>query len=95
MESDNLFRKVSKMDSRKDAQIFVNFKISSYIINIQYYIKHHYNPDKGYRIFALDYNRYSDLDDSVGYWLAYPSPLNTMKTRVQYSAELRIRPKFY
>ena len=37
-------------------------------------------------------NRKSDLDDSAGYWLVYPSPTDTGKTRVEYSVDLRIGP---
>ena len=80
----------TKIYSKKDGHIFVNFTISAYMVDIQYYIKHDYKPDKGYMTFTLDYNRCSDLDDSVGYWLVYPSPSDTMKTRVEYSVVLRI-----
>ena len=70
--------------------IYVDFVISSYGINVQYYINHFYNPSKGYMTWQLDYSRESDLDDSTGYWLVYPSPLDSSKTRVEYSVDLRI-----
>ena len=64
---------------------------SSWGFEVQYYIKHDYQPSKGYMTWTLDYSRESDLDDSTGYWLVYPSPLDPSKTRVEYSVDLRIK----
>ena len=72
--------------------IYVDFTISVYMVDIQYFIKHDYHPEKGSMTWTLDYNRKSDLDDSAGYWLVYPSPADTGKTRVEYSVDLRIGP---
>ena len=72
--------------------IYVDFTISVYMVDIQYFIKHDYQPEKGSMTWTLDYNRKSDLDDSAGYWLVYPSPADTGKTRVEYSVDLRIGP---
>ena len=72
--------------------IYVDFTISVYMVDIQYFIKHDYQPEKGCMTWTLDYNRKSDLDDSAGYWLVYPSPADTGKTRVEYSVDLRIGP---
>lgn len=72
--------------------IYVDFIISVYMVDIQYFIKHDYQPEKGSMTWTLDYNRKSDLDDSAGYWLVYPSPADTGKTRVEYSVDLRIGP---
>lgn len=71
--------------------IFVDFVISSWGFDVQYYCKHDYQPSKGYMTWTLDYSRESDLDDSTGYWLVYPSPLDPSKTRVEYSVDLRIK----
>ena len=71
--------------------LFVDFTISSWGFEVQYYIKHDYQPSKGYMTWTLDYSRESDLDDSTGYWLVYPSPLDPNKTRVEYSVDLRIK----
>jgi hypothetical protein len=62
------------------------------MVDVQYYIKHDYQPEKGSMTWTLDYSRKSDLDDSAGYWLVYPSPVDTSKTRVEYSVDLRIAP---
>ena len=77
--------------SKNGNDIFVDFVISSWGFDVQYYIKHDYNPSKGYMTWTLDYSRESDLDDSTGYWLVYPSPLDPSKTRVEYSVDLRIK----
>ena len=75
----------------KGNEILVDFVISSWGFDVQYYIKHDYQPTKGYMTWTLDYTRESDLDDSTGYWLVYPSPLDPNKTRVEYSVDLRIK----
>ena len=72
--------------------IYVDFTISVFMVNVQYYIKHDYQPEKGCMTWTLDYSRKSDLDDSTGYWLVYTSPTDTGKTRVEYSIALRIGP---
>ena len=35
---------------------------------LTYYLVLRYEPRKQSMVFRLDYSRYSDLDDSVGYW---------------------------
>ncbi len=75
----------------KGNEILVDFVISSWGFDVQYYVKHDYQPTKGYMTWTLDYTRESDLDDSTGYWLVYPSPLDPNKTRVEYSVDLRIK----
>ena len=72
--------------------IYVDFIISVYMVDIQYFIKHDYQSEKGSMTWILDYNRKSDLDDSAGYWLVYLSPADTGKTRVEYSVDLSIGP---
>ena len=76
---------------KEGADIYADFVISTWGVEVQYYIKHNYVPTKGYMTWALDYNRESDLDDSTGYWLVYPSPIDPNKTRVEYSVDLRIK----
>ena len=84
---------LSKVETyaKKGNDLFVDFTISSWGFEVQYYIKHDYQPNKGYMTWTLDYSRESDLDDSTGYWLVYPSPLDPSKTRVEYSVDLRIK----
>ena len=77
--------------TKTDNEISADFIISTWGVTVQYYITHQYHPDKGYLTWTLDYSRESDLDDSTGYWLVYPSPLDPNKTRVEYSVDLRIK----
>ena len=69
----------------------MDFVISTWGVTVEYYVKHDYQPQKGYMTWTLDYTRESDLGDSTGYWLVYPSPLDPSKTRVEYSVDLRIQ----
>ena len=67
------------------------------MISVEYFIKHNLHEKEGYVTWTLDYSRESDLDDSTGYWLLYPSPDNPDHTRVEYSVDIRIKgwiPKF-
>jgi len=66
-------------------EILVDFTLSAMMISVQYYIDHSYYPDQGYLTWTLDYSKQSDLDDSTGYWLVYPSPDDPTKSRVEYS----------
>ena len=79
-----------KESSGAEQLIYGDFIISSMMMNIQYYIKHTYSPEKNLITWTLDYSKESDLDDSTGYWLVYPSPENPQKTRVEYSVDLRV-----
>jgi ribosome-associated toxin RatA of RatAB toxin-antitoxin module len=79
---------VYKSDSQS---IYARFIISTMMIKVEYFIHHKLNKDKGYLTWTLDYARESDLDDSIGYWLIYPSPADPQKTRVEYSVNIRIK----
>ena len=76
----------------EEQNILVDFTLSVYLVDVQYYIKHDYQPNKGAMTWTLDYNRKSDLNDSAGHWLVYTSPADTAKTRVEYSVALIIGP---
>ena len=84
---------IAKCDiyKKEGNDIYADFVISTWGVEVQYYIKHNYAPTKGYLTWELDYSRESDLDDSTGYWLVYPSPIDPSKTRVEYSVDLRIK----
>ena len=71
-------------------EILVDFTLSAMMISVQYYIDHSYHPEQGYLTWTLDYSKHSDLDDSTGYWLVYPSPDDPSKSRVEYSVDLRV-----
>ena len=69
----------------------VTFELSVLGMDVIYYIDHDYFPDKGLLTWTLDYSRESDVDDSTGYWLVYPSPDSPGKTRVEYTVDLRLK----
>ena len=81
--------KCEKYDT-KGEHVYVDFVISTWGVTVQYYVDHIYRPQDGYMTWTLDYTRESDLDDSTGYWLVYPSPLDPNKTRVEYTVDLRV-----
>jgi carbon monoxide dehydrogenase subunit G len=89
----NWIEELSKCEEYKRSgdHIYVDFLISTWVMDVQYYVDHTYRPQDGYMTWTLDYSRQSDLDDSTGYWLVYPSPLDSSKTRVEYSVDLRIK----
>ena len=59
-------------------------------MKFKYFVKHTYDPAQRCMVFCLDYDRQSDLDDSVGYW--YVQPGATRNTcRVFYSCECKLR----
>ncbi len=71
--------------------IKTRFQLSGLGFSYEYYIDHVYRPDRGYMTWTLDYDRQSDLDDSVGYWFVEPHPSKQGWTRVYYSVELALK----
>jgi len=69
----------------------VTFELGVFGMDITYYIDHDYFPAKGLLTWTLDYSRTSDVDDSTGYWLVYPSPDSPGQTRVEYTVDLRLK----
>ena len=67
------------------------FNLSVMLTDVTYYIDHHHQPAKGYLTWHLDYTRESDIDDSTGYWLVYPTPGYEGWTRVEYTVDLRLK----
>jgi len=57
----------------------------------EYFIDHTYRPDLGYMTWTLDYDRQSDLDDSVGYWFVERHPTKEGWSRLYYSVELTLK----
>ena len=69
----------------------VTFELSVLGMDVIYYLDHDYFPEKGYLSWTLEYSRESDVDDSTGYWLVYPSPDSPGQTRVEYTVDLRLK----
>jgi len=61
------------------------YKITAAGFGITYFIKHVYEPKKHCMTFHLDYDRCSELSDTVGYW--YVESLGDGWCRVYYSTE--------
>jgi len=76
---------------RTGDQIYVHFLIKTMGISVEYFIKHTHNASAGHLTWTLDYSRESDLDDSTGYWLVYPTPNRDGYTRVEYTVDLRVK----
>lgn len=76
---------------RSGTEVKVRFKLKIMGKDVEYYIDHERRADKGYVTWQLDYSRESDIDDSTGYWLVYPSPAREGYTRVEYTVDLRLK----
>jgi hypothetical protein len=64
--------KVYKREERNDGttEVRCEYKIHALHMKFTYYMLHYVDKDNGCVVWNLDYNRDSDLDDSVGYWCA-------------------------
>ncbi len=71
--------------------IKTRFVLKGLGFSYEYFIDHTYRPDRGYMTWTLDYDRQSDLDDSVGYWFVEPHPTRQGWTRLYYSVELTLK----
>ena len=64
------------------------YKITAAGFGISYFMKHIYEPKAHCMTFHLDYDRQSDLSDTVGYW--YVEDLKDGWCRVYYSTDSRL-----
>ena len=67
----------------------VRYDIHALHMKFTYFMTHHYDPTQRCLVFHLDYDRRSDLDDSVGYW--FVQPRGPHQCRVFYSCATRLR----
>ncbi|MBM4280707.1 MAG: hypothetical protein FJ137_08060 [Deltaproteobacteria bacterium] len=76
---------------KKDGGVVdVNFVIKSYGVSIEYYIHHEIDVAGRWMTWTLDYNRSSDLDDSVGFWRVTPVDGAPDRAQVEYSVDIAI-----
>ena len=75
----------------KASGYLVEFEVSVLGLDVIYFIDHDFYPAKGYLSWQLDYSKQSDVDDSTGYWLVYPSPSKPGASRLEYSVDLRLK----
>jgi hypothetical protein len=77
---------------KKDGgKIDVDFVIKSFPVTIEYYIHHDYDLANRWGTWTLDYNRNSDLDDSVGFWRVNAVDGNPNQSIVEYSVDIAIK----
>jgi len=76
---------------RDGDKIFVEFDLNlGWLLgNWTYYVEHYYPAGKGWGTWKLDYNRLSDLDDSVGFWRVREIP-NSSECVVTYSVNISV-----
>jgi len=65
------------------------YDIHALHLKFKYFMLHRYDPKQRCLTFHLDYDRRSDLDDSVGYW--YVKPQTDETCRVYYSCDTLLR----
>ena len=81
----------SKSGSGSQQVTCAKYKLKAAGFTLIYYMKHIFEPKKHSMTFHLDYDRLSDLSDSVGYW--YVEDLKDGWCRVYYSTDSSL-PRF-
>mmetsp|Transcript_16168 Transcript_16168/g.21402 ORF Transcript_16168/g.21402 Transcript_16168/m.21402 type:complete len:386 (-) Transcript_16168:197-1354(-) len=76
--------------------IKTSMKLSCLGIRAKYFIDHHFDPKQKCLTWTLDYDRQSDIEESVGFWHvdSHPDPNKKNWTRVYYSIDLITPPWF-
>jgi len=85
---DSCVNYVSRQEG-KTRTVKSTYDISVLHMKFKYFVEHTYDPEQRCMVFNLDYDRRSDLDDSVGYW--YVMPTGRAASRVYYSCECKLR----
>lgn len=73
------------------SEIYTRFLLGVMGFDVEYFIHHTYRPDLGYLTWTLDYSRRSDLDDSVGYWRVTSLTTAPVRSRLEYSVDIRFK----
>eukprot|EP00521_Asterionellopsis_glacialis_P012827 CAMPEP_0195307840 /NCGR_PEP_ID=MMETSP0707-20130614/37918_1 /TAXON_ID=33640 /ORGANISM="Asterionellopsis glacialis, Strain CCMP134" /LENGTH=363 /DNA_ID=CAMNT_0040372093 /DNA_START=247 /DNA_END=1338 /DNA_ORIENTATION=- len=76
------------VEKRRHGQqlIYTRMKVGFPLFQMEFFVKHNYQPSQNSLTWTLDYTKRSDFDDSCGYWYIIPHPDNpTQWTRVYYS----------
>jgi len=68
--------------------VYSRYKIRAAGMTMEYFMKHIYEPKKQCMTFHLDYDRFSELSDTVGYW--YVEKLDDGWCRVYYSTDSQV-----
>ena len=68
--------------------VYAKYKIRAAALTMEYFMKHTYEPGKNCMTFHLDYDRLSELADTVGYW--YVEKLDDGWCRIYYSTDSQV-----
>lgn len=71
---DVITHKPSRSNQYLSQHIYTRMKIGFSMVTLEYFVKHSYHPKLNILTWTLDYDKRSDLDDSVGYWYVIPHP---------------------
>ena len=85
----NFCEKYDEKTEKGKQIVKATYEISALHMKFKYYVTHVFDPKLNCMVFALDTDRRSDLDDTVGYWFVDPKGRN--KCRVFYSCECKLR----
>ena len=83
--------KICDVYKKDGGKIDVHFQIQSFPVTIEYYIHHDYDLANRWGTWTLDYDRQSDLDDSVGFWRVTPVEGSPDKAQVEYSVDIALK----
>ncbi len=81
---------------RQDRKIFVRFRSEQTLMgSLTYYVQHRLSPvNDSWITWQLDYQRKSDLDDTVGFWRISTVPEDSLSSDVTYSTDVRLKGWF-
>lgn len=84
---------ISELYRRDGRDYYVEFRYRHWLLGSHTYFVRHTYPGSvaGWGTWTLDYDRRSDLDDSVGFWRVEPVKGNADRSNVFYSATVRYR----
>ena len=81
--------KVYKKTAKAGRQIIcAKYRVSAGPFGMEYFMEHTYEPRKSCMTFHLDYSRFSEFSDTVGYW--YVEKLPDGWSRIYYSADSKL-----
>ena len=77
--------------SKAGGKIDVSFQASSYAVSLEYFIHHDFDIEHRWGTWTLDYQKKSDLDDSVGFWRVNEVPGQPEQSIVEYSVDIAVQ----
>lgn len=72
------------------SRIETHFEIGASLVSMEYWIVHDAHPEQNWMTWQLDYSKYNDLDDSVGFWVVEPLPDKPGYSRLYYSVDVKV-----